>query len=159
MVTSCDYIVKPKFISQNMDFFERYLKDETPKGIDHDCDYLPCHKKLESCDFCYCPFYPCADGLTGGEWIKGKNVWSCQHCDWIHLEEPCKAIREGLDDILKEPNDLKKKHIELLKLRRECLLKTLKWMKLEDLLKTWNEWNWGVFWRPKWIINNYTYLL
>lgn len=126
MVTSCDYIVKPKFISQNMDFFERYLKDETPKGIDYDCDYLPCHKKLESCDFCYCPFYPCADGLTGGEWIKGKNVWSCQHCDWIHLEEPCKAIREGLDDILKEPNDLKTKHIELLKLRRECLLKTLK---------------------------------
>ena len=126
MITSSDYIVKPKFISQNMDFFERYLRDETPKGLDLDCDYLPCHKKLEACDFCYCPFYPCADGITGGEWIKGKNVWSCQYCDWIHLEGPCKAIREGLDDILKEPNDLKAKHIELLKLRRECLLKTLK---------------------------------
>ena len=126
MVTSSDYIVKPKFISQNIDFFERYLKDETPKGIDYDCDYLPCHKELEACDFCYCPFYPCADGVTGGEWIKGKNVWSCQYCDWIHLEEPCKAIREGLEDILKEPDDLKTKHIELLKLRRECLLKTLK---------------------------------
>ena len=126
MVTSCDYIVKPKFISQNIDFFERYLKDETPKGIDYDCDYLPCHKELEACDFCYCPFYPCADGVTGGEWIKGKNVWSCQYCDWIHLEEPCQAIRKGLEDILEEPDDLKTKHIELLKLRRECLLKTLK---------------------------------
>ena len=126
MITSSDYIVKPKFISQNIDFFERYLKDETPKGIDHDCDYLPCHKELEACDFCYCPFYPCADAVTGGEWIKGKNVWSCQHCDWIHLEKPCQAIREGLDEILEEPNDLKAKHIELLKLRRECLLKTLK---------------------------------
>ena len=36
MVTSCEYIVKPKFISQNIDFFERYLKDETPKGLDYD---------------------------------------------------------------------------------------------------------------------------
>lgn len=126
MVTSCDYIVKPKFISHNMDFFERYLKDETPKGLDLDCDYLPCHKQLDTCDFCYCPFYPCADGLTGGEWIKEKNVWSCQHCDWVHLEKPTKEIREGLADILEEKEDLKSKHIELLKLRRQCLLKTLK---------------------------------
>ena len=78
MVTSSEYIVKPKFISQNIDFFERYLKDETPKGLDYDCEYLPCHKALEACDFCYCPFYPCADGLTGGEWIKNKDVWSLQ---------------------------------------------------------------------------------
>ena len=126
MVTSSDYIVKPKFISQNIDFFERYLKDETPKGLDYDCEYLPCHKELEACDFCYCPFYPCADGLTGGEWIKNKDVWSCQHCDWIHLEEPCQAVRKGLEDILEDKNDLKTKHMELLKLRRECLLKTLK---------------------------------
>ncbi|MBQ2961616.1 cysteine-rich small domain-containing protein [Methanobrevibacter sp.] len=126
MVTSSDYIVEPKFISQNIDFFERYLKDETPKGLDYDCEYLPCHKTLEACDFCYCPFYPCADGVTGGEWIKDKDVWSCQHCDWIHLEEPCKAIRKGLGKILEDKDDLKSKHIELLKLRRECLLKTLK---------------------------------
>ena len=126
MVTSSEYLVKPKFISQNIDFFERYLKDETPKGLDYDCEYLPCHKALEACDFCYCPFYPCADGLTGGEWIKNKDVWSCQHCDWIHLEEPCQAVRKGLEDILEDKNDLKTKHMELLKLRRECLLKTLK---------------------------------
>ena len=126
MVTSSDYIVKPKFISQNIDFFERYLKDETPKGLDYDCEYLPCHKTLEACDFCYCPFYPCADGLTGGEWIKDKNVWSCQDCDWVHLEEPSKVIRKGLKRTLKDKNDLKTKHLELLKLRRECLLKTLK---------------------------------
>ena len=126
MVTSSDYIVKPKFISQNIDFFERYLKDETPKGLDYDCEYLPCHKELEACDFCYCPFYPCADGLTGGEWIKDKDVWSCQHCDWVHLEEPCQAIRKGLENILEDKNDLISKHIELLKLRRECLLETLK---------------------------------
>ena len=126
MVNSCDYIVEPKFISQNIDFFERYLKDETPKGLDYDCDYLPCHKSLEACDFCYCPFYPCADGVTGGEWIKGKDIWSCQYCDWIHLENPCQTIRKGLEDILEDKNDLKTKHVELLKLRRESLLNTLK---------------------------------
>ena len=126
MITSSDYIVKPKFISQNIDFFERYLKDETPKGPDHECGYFPCHKTLEACDFCYCPFYPCADGITGGEWIKDKDVWSCQHCDWIHLEEPCKVVRKGLKRKLKDKEDLKTKHLELLKLRRECLLKTLK---------------------------------
>ena len=126
MVNSCDYIVEPKFISQNIDFFERYLKDETPKGLDYDCEYLPCHKLLEACDFCYCPFYPCADGITGGEWIKGKEVWSCQYCDWIHLENPCHEIRKGLEDILEDKDDLKTKHLELLKLRRDCLLKTLK---------------------------------
>jgi precorrin-3B C17-methyltransferase len=91
-----------------------------------ECDYLPCHTELEACDFCYCPFYPCADGVTGGEWIKEKNIWSCQFCDWIHLEEPCLAIREGLDGILEETEDLKTKHIELLKMRRQSLLKTLK---------------------------------
>ena len=126
MISSCDYIVEPKFISQNIDFFERYLKDETPKGLDYDCEYLPCHKTLESCDFCYCPFYPCADAITGGEWIKDRDIWSCQHCDWIHLENPCQAIRERLEDVIEDKNDLKTKHLELLKLRRECLLKTLK---------------------------------
>lgn len=125
MVTSCDYIERTKLISYNIDFFERYLKDETPKGLDHDCDYLPCHVKLEACDFCYCPFYPCVDGVTGGKWIKEKDVWSCQDCDWIHLEEPCKLIREGLDKRIEKVDDLKTKHLELLKLRRECLNKTL----------------------------------
>lgn len=126
MITSSDYIVEPKFISYNMEFFEKYLNGESPKGLDYDCDYLPCHKSLEACDFCYCPFYPCADGITGGLWIKDKGVWSCQNCDWIHLEKPCQYIREGLDDILEDVDDLKNKHIELLKLRRRCLLKTLK---------------------------------
>ncbi|WP_048812550.1 cysteine-rich small domain-containing protein [Methanobrevibacter ruminantium] len=126
MVTSSDYIVETKLISWSIEFFERYLNGEVPRGLDYDCDFLPCHVNLEACDFCYCPFYPCADGVTGGEWIKDRDVWSCQHCDWIHLEEPCVAIREGLDDILKEIDDLKDKHIELLKLRRKSLLKTLK---------------------------------
>ncbi|WP_297983624.1 cysteine-rich small domain-containing protein [uncultured Methanobrevibacter sp.] len=125
MVTSCDYIERTKLISYNIDFFERYLKDETPKGLDYDCDYLPCHAKLEACDFCYCPFYPCVDGVTGGTWIKDKDVWSCQDCDWIHLEEPCKLIREGLDERIEKVDDLKTKHLELLKLRRDCLNKTL----------------------------------
>lgn len=125
-ISSSDYIIEHDPLEWSIDFFEKYLRDESPKGLDYDCDYLPCHKELEACDFCYCPFYPCADAVTGGYWIKGKEVWSCQNCDWIHKEEPCKAIREGLDDILENIDDLKEKHIELLRLRRKCLLKTFK---------------------------------
>ena len=125
MVTSSDYVIEPNLISWSIEFFQKYLDGESPRGLDFDCDYLPCHKELEACDFCYCPFYPCADGITGGEWIKGKEVWSCQNCDWIHKEEPCLAIREGLDDIFENMDDLTEKHVELLKLRRDCLFRTL----------------------------------
>jgi len=126
MITSSDYVVKPELISFSRDFFSRYLDGESPVGLDDECDYLPCHEELEACDFCYCPFYPCADGCTGGEWIKDKNVWSCQRCIWIHQEEAVKSIREGLDDVLFEVDDLENKHEDLLKLRRECLFKTKK---------------------------------
>ncbi|MBR5503197.1 MAG: hypothetical protein IKV87_01940 [Methanobrevibacter sp.] len=126
MITSSDYIVEPKVISWSEEFFEKHLNGEAPRGLDMDCEYLPCHKELEACDFCYCPFYPCLDGITGGYWIKGKDVWSCQNCDWIHKEEPCLAIREGFDEMFEDIDDLKDKHIELLKLRRRSLLKTLK---------------------------------
>ena len=124
MVTSSDYIVEPKFISHNIDFFKRYLNGEVPRGLDMECEYLPCHKELEACDFCYCPFYPCADGVTGGEWIKGREIWNCTNCIWIHLDKPCACIREEFDDMFENIEDLKTKHIELLKLRRKCLLET-----------------------------------
>ena len=124
MVTSSDYIVEPKFISYNIDFFKRYLNGEIPRGLDMECDYLPCHKELEACDYCYCPFYPCADGVTGGEWIKEREIWNCTNCIWIHLDKPCSCIREEFDGMFENIEDLKTKHIELLKLRRKCLLET-----------------------------------
>jgi len=52
------------------------------------CKYYPCHKELEDCTFCFCPFYPCKNE-TLGEYtrIGKKRVWDCTGCDWIHKKE------------------------------------------------------------------------
>jgi len=57
----------------------------------HECTYYPCHFKGQSCDFCYCPFYPCKEGSLG-QWVKGSNggrVWNCAGCTLLH--EPAVA--------------------------------------------------------------------
>ena len=59
------------------------------------CAYYPCHKILEDCTFCYCPFYPCLDKSLG-KYVyseKSKNgVWSCQECNWIHRKKVVEEI-------------------------------------------------------------------
>ncbi|WP_406657269.1 aminotransferase class I/II-fold pyridoxal phosphate-dependent enzyme [Methanolobus sp. ZRKC2] len=65
-------------------------------GSNFSCDYYPCHFEGQDCTFCFCPFYPCKDERTGGQWIEssaGGNVWSCLYCNIIH--EP-----EVVDDVL-----------------------------------------------------------
>ncbi|MDO5850480.1 MAG: cysteine-rich small domain-containing protein [Methanobacteriaceae archaeon] len=124
MITPRSYMIKNDIVSYTEEFFEKYLNGESPCGLDYDCDYLPCHKELEACDYCYCPFYPCGESSTGGKWIKDKNVWDCQDCIWIHKESADKCIREKFDKIFTEVEDLNLKKEELLKIRRECLFKT-----------------------------------
>ncbi|MCQ2737742.1 MAG: cobalt-precorrin-3B C(17)-methyltransferase [archaeon] len=124
MITPRSYMIKNDIISYTREFFEKYLNNESPCGLDYDCDYLPCHKELEACDYCYCPFYPCGESSTGGKWIKDKNVWDCQECIWIHTESADKCIREKFDKIFTEVEDLNLKKEELLRIRRECLFKT-----------------------------------
>ena len=59
------------------------------------CSYFPCHKGLEDCAFCYCPFYPCKDKSLG-RYIRSiklkKNIWSCQDCNWIHKKKTADRI-------------------------------------------------------------------
>ena len=43
---------------------------------------------------------------------------------WLHEKESVEYLREPLENILEEVDDLKKKKKTLLKLRRACLLKT-----------------------------------
>ncbi|MBN2109581.1 MAG: threonine-phosphate decarboxylase [Methanosarcinaceae archaeon] len=65
-------------------------------GSNLSCEYYPCHFEGQDCTFCFCPFYPCKDERTGGQWIEsssGDNVWSCLYCNIIH--EP-----EVVDDVL-----------------------------------------------------------
>lgn len=65
------------------------------KRANRACKYFPCHKGLEDCTFCYCPFYPCLDEMRG-EYIYspklGKNIWSCQKCGWIHKSKNVNSI-------------------------------------------------------------------
>ncbi|SFM32344.1 threonine-phosphate decarboxylase CobD [Methanolobus profundi] len=60
------------------------------KGSNTDCDYYPCHFEGQDCTFCFCPFYPCEDSRTGGNWIEsssGGQVWSCLKCNIVHEEK------------------------------------------------------------------------
>ncbi len=60
------------------------------RGSNTECDYYPCHFEGQDCTFCFCPFYPCEDNLTGGNWVEsssGGQVWSCLKCTIVHQEK------------------------------------------------------------------------
>lgn len=60
------------------------------KGSNTECDYYPCHFEEQDCTFCFCPFYPCEDTRTGGNWIEssgGGQVWSCLNCNIVHMNK------------------------------------------------------------------------
>ncbi len=68
------------------------------KGTNRECSYYPCHSHLQDCTFCYCPFYSCGDRMLGEFKIssKGKKVWSCMNCNWIHTSDVVKKVIEDL---------------------------------------------------------------
>jgi threonine-phosphate decarboxylase len=71
-------------------------------GLDKSCEYLPCHDNLEDCTFCYCPFYPCNNPISGGKMVissrTGKEVWDCSKCLLPHKTKNAQII---LDELLK----------------------------------------------------------
>lgn len=86
----CEALKKP-YISDPCTKPSFYIRSSM--GGDHwvlwektNCPYYPCHYPGQSCNFCYCPLYPCGD--TGlGEWIEkdGKqSVWGCTRCTLNH---------------------------------------------------------------------------
>ena len=121
LVTPRGYVVRSEIHPIARDFYERFLEGDIVEGPNFECEYYPCHQGGVNCTFCYCPFYPCGDGSTGGKWIKEKGVWSCEDCIWIHEDEAVDCILKKLPEIVKEVDDLKKRKKELLKLRRECI--------------------------------------
>ena len=123
LVTPRGYVIRSKIHPLSQDHYEKFINGEIPHGPNRECDYYPCHYEGQYCDFCYCPFYPCGDSSTGGEWIKGKNVWNCKECMWLHEREAVECLRPPLENILEDVEDLKAKKKTLLKLRRACLLK------------------------------------
>ena len=69
------------------------------KGHNKNCLHFPCHKDMEDCTFCYCPFYPCLRTDRGGYWKKKKNgdkVWACENCTWIHKKDTVQKVHDFL---------------------------------------------------------------
>ncbi len=126
MITPRGYKVSSSIHPLSREFYEDYLAGDIINGPNKSCEYYPCHSHPQNCMFCYCPFYPCGEGSTGGKWIKDKGVWSCEDCEWIHNDETVDCIQTKLPEILHEVDDLKNKKKELLKLRRECIFNTKK---------------------------------
>jgi len=124
MVTPRGYLSPHTTHPLASDFYEKYLAGEGVEGPNLSCEYYPCHQHPQNCTFCYCPFYPCGDSSTGGHWIKEKQVWSCEGCQWIHQDDVVQCIRAKLDQILHNIGDLEDRKKELLKLRRECVFST-----------------------------------
>ncbi len=122
LVTPRGYVIRSPIHELSRNHYEKFIKGEIPHGPNRECEFYPCHWDGQFCDFCYCPFYPCGDSSTGGEWIKGKNVWNCKECHWPHTEEAVKCLRGPIEEIIEEVDDLKSKKKTLLKLRRACLL-------------------------------------
>ena len=123
LITPRGYVIKSKIHPLSHDHYEKFLNGEISHGPNRECEFYPCHYDGQYCDFCYCPFYPCGDSSTGGQWIKGKNVWNCKECMWVHEKEAVDCLRKPLEELLEETDDLKTKKKMLLKLRRACLLK------------------------------------
>ena len=122
LITPRGYVIRSSIHELSRNHYEKFLNGEISHGSNRECEYYPCHWDGQYCDFCYCPFYPCGDSSTGGEWIKGKNVWNCKECTWPHQKEAVNCIRGPIEEILEEVDDLKTKKKTLLKLRRACLL-------------------------------------
>ena len=71
--------------------FSRFKGEHWIHWSPENCPYFPCHFEGQSCDFCYCPFYPCKDESLG-QWAASSNggrVWNCTRCTLLH--EPAVA--------------------------------------------------------------------
>ncbi|MHC1599922.1 MAG: cysteine-rich small domain-containing protein [Candidatus Methanospirareceae archaeon] len=101
------------------DHLKKVLEDKKLVGPDETCDYYPCHFIGQDCTWCFCPFYPCEDEQTGGEWVRkkdGDRIWDCSGCYWIHYSEVAKELLaafkargiENVDDIEERREELKK---------------------------------------------------
>lgn len=122
LITPRGYVIRSPIHELSRNHYEKFLNGEVAHGPNRECEFYPCHWDGQYCDFCYCPFYPCGDSSTGGEWIKGKDVWNCKECTWPHQKEVVNCIRGPIEEVLEEVDDLKAKKKTLLKLRRACLL-------------------------------------
>ncbi|MDR3291581.1 MAG: cobalt-precorrin-3B C(17)-methyltransferase [Methanobrevibacter sp.] len=122
LITPQPVLIDPYLHPLTKEFYTNFINNESHDGSNKTCGYYPCHAmENQQCDFCYCPFYPCGDGSTGGKWIKNKNVWNCIDCTWIHKKDVVDCLKPKIKEIILDVEDLKTKKEDLLKIRRECI--------------------------------------
>ncbi len=124
MITPRGYKIEAELPELTEEFYAKFFKGHIQEGLNMDCEYRPCHNDQESCTFCFCPFYPCADGSTGGKWITGKDVWNCKDCNWVHKQAVVDEILDYIIENIKSMDDFDTKKKDLLKLRRSAIYKT-----------------------------------
>lgn len=76
------------------------------------CRFFPCHRGIEDCTFCYCPFYPCQNQERGNYIYSPKlkkDIWSCQECNWIHK----KKVVDSIFDLIRK--NFRPQHTDLQK--------------------------------------------
>jgi adenosylcobyric acid synthase len=76
-------------------------------GSNTECLYHPCHFSGQNCSFCYCPFYPCMDPDLGYnvKSRKGKDVWSCEDCLFIHRDDVVAFVMQRAKELNLEAGD------------------------------------------------------
>jgi histidinol-phosphate aminotransferase len=89
------------------------LKKQTNLGVKkgRECEYYPCHFDGQDCTYCFCPFYPCDDEELGRFILgkKGRKVWTCKDCLWIHEPETVQKILTILEGEKIEELDRKRR--------------------------------------------------
>ena len=68
------------------------------------CTHHPCHINMESCKFCYCPFYSiCPDYKDATEGYRLNNgLWACENCEIIHRKDVAKYVELALRELYNE---------------------------------------------------------
>jgi len=73
-----------------------------------DCQYFPCHEKLDkekfNCLFCYCPLFMLGD-KCGGNFKMSYGVKDCTDCHLPHLPNYYDNIIEKLNNYISEGVD------------------------------------------------------
>jgi adenosylcobinamide hydrolase len=76
--------------------FSRIKGEHWIEWSPENCQYYPCHFKGQSCDFCYCPFYPCKNEKLG-QWAassNGSRIWNCARCTLLHQPKVAEYLKK-----------------------------------------------------------------
>lgn len=84
--------------------YSRFGGEHWAEWLPDNCAYYPCHFEGQTCDFCYCPFYPCGDVTLGEPMTSSTNgiVWNCSRCTLLHKPEVASYLKHHPEATLTE---------------------------------------------------------